>query len=192
MYIHLRILPGKMSQPFGQAVCGKGRGGGWRMILTAVCVVRPPKVDLETLSEGIGVLARAKRSVFARVFQCGEKEADVNRDVVEREGILARHYSGCRADAQAAAHGWKDGLPDARERLRNRLAQLEARPERDWRRQVARCRNAVATRKAETRLARVEGELQGRPRHCSGGPGSVAERPAWRVAQAPGRQCSLC
>ena len=139
------------------------------MITTAVCVVRPPKVDFEALSEGIGVLARATRSVFARVFQRGEKEADVKRDVAAREGLLARHYSGCRADAQAAAHGWKEGLLDARLRLRNRLAQLEARREGDWRRPATRRRNAVATRKAETRLARVEKELRGRPRHCFGG-----------------------
>ena len=73
------------------------------MITTAVCVVRPPKVDFEALSEGIGILARATRRVFARVFQRGEKEADVKRDVVAQEGMLARHYSGCRADAPGAA-----------------------------------------------------------------------------------------
>ena len=75
------------------------------MITTAVCLVRPPKKDVEVLSRGVGVLARATRSVFARVFQRGEKEADVKRDVAAREGMLARHDSRCRADAQAAAHG---------------------------------------------------------------------------------------
>ena len=135
------------------------------MITTAVCVVRPPKEDIEVLSQGIGVLARATGTVFARVFQRGEREADVKRGLVTRESMLARHSSGCCCvDAQAAAHGGKEGLLDAR----NRPAQLEARREREWRKPAMRRRIAVATRKAETRLARVEKELQGRRRHCFG------------------------
>ena len=76
---------------------------------------------------------------------------------------------GVRADAQASARGWKERLQEEIQRLRHRLSQLEARREKDWRQPARRCRNEVATRKAETRLARVEKELRGRPRHCFGG-----------------------
>ena len=136
---------------------------------TAVCVVRPSKAEFGVLSKGIAVLARATRSLFARLFQGGEREADVKRDLMVGDGLLARHYSGCRADAQSAARGWRERLHEERQRLRNRLSQLETRRERDWRKPATRRRNAVATRKAETRLARVEKELQGRPKHCFGG-----------------------
>lgn len=139
------------------------------MKFTAVCVVRPRKADLAQLREGIAVLARATRSLFARLFQGDEREADVKRDLLLREGMLARHYSGCRADAQSAARGWKERLQEEIQRLRQRLSQLESRREKDWRKPARRRRNAVATRKAETRLARVEKELRGRPRHCFGG-----------------------
>ena len=46
---------------------------------------------------------------------------------------------------------------------------LEAARENDWEKPGTRRRNAIATRKAETRVARVEKELQGAPRHCFGG-----------------------
>ena len=132
-------------------------------------MVRPAKAEFGVLSKGIAVLARATRSLFARLFQGGEREADVKRDLMVGHGLLARHYSGCRADAQSAARGWRERLHEERQRLRNRLSQLETRRERDWRKPATRRRNAVATRKAETRLARVEKELQGRPKHCFGG-----------------------
>ena len=84
-------------------------------------------------------------------------------------GLLARHYSGCRADAIAAVRGWRERLNEQRIHLRTRLAALEARREKDWKKPETRRRSAVATRKAETRLARVEAELRGLPRHCFGG-----------------------
>ena len=162
------------------------------MITTAVCVVRPPNVDFEARSEGIGVLARATRSVFARVFQRREKEADVKRDVVAQDSMLARHYSGCGADAQAAAHGWKEGLLDVRLRLRDRLAQLEARPGEG----LAEARDAAQERGRNTEGGDAPGPgregTAGPAEALLRGPGSVAERPAWRVAQAPGRQRSVC
>ena len=136
---------------------------------TAVCVVRAGKAEFGVLSKGIAVLARATRWLFARLFQGGEREADVKRDLLVGDVLLARHYAGCRADAQAAARGWRERLHEERQRLRHRLSQLETRRERDWRKPATRRRNAVATRKAETRLARVEKELQGRPKHCFGG-----------------------
>ncbi len=136
---------------------------------TAVCVVRPAKAEFGVLSKGIRVLARATRWLFARRFQGGEREADLKRDLMVRSGLLARHYSGCRADAQSAARGWRERLREERQRLRDRLSQLEARRERDFRQPATRRRNAVATRKAETRLARVEKEMEGLPRHCFGG-----------------------
>ena len=46
---------------------------------------------------------------------------------------------------------------------------MEATREKDNTKAHARRRNAVATRKAQTRLAQVEKEMQGLPRHCFGG-----------------------
>ena len=121
------------------------------------------------LSEGLRILARATRTVFARVYQRREDEARVKRDVCAAFGLLVRHYSGCRADATAAANGWRECLIEQRAHLHSRLAALEAARESDAESAMRRRRNAVATRKAQTRLARVEKELAGPPRHCFGG-----------------------
>ena len=139
------------------------------MISTAVCVVRPPKADHGVVEQGVSVLARATRVVFSRVYQRGEDGARTKREVCAEMGLLARHYSGCRADAIAAVKGWRERLKEQRIHLRACLDRLEARREKDWEKRETRRRNAVATRKAETRLARVEEELRGRPRHCFGG-----------------------
>ena len=84
-------------------------------------------------------------------------------------GLLARHGSGCRANAIAAVKGWRERLKEERIHLRTRLAALEANRDRDREKPQTRRRYAVATRKAETRLARVQQELRGQPRHCFGG-----------------------
>ena len=139
------------------------------MISTAVCVVRPPKEDLTVLERGISILSRATRMVFSRVYQRGEDAARTKREVCATMGLLARHYSGCRADAIGAVRGWRERLKEQRIHLRTRLAALEAKREKDWEKPETRRRNAVATRKAETRLASVEAELIGAPRHCFGG-----------------------
>ena len=139
------------------------------MISTAICVVRPPKADHAVIEQGISVLARATRAVFSRVYQRGEDGARTKREVCADMGLLARHYSGCRADAVAAVKGWRNRLEEQRIHLRTCLAALEARREKDWEKRETRRRNAVATRKVETRLSRVEKELRGRPRHCFGG-----------------------
>ena len=107
--------------------------------------------------------------MFSRVYQRGEDGARTKREVCAEMGLLVRHYSGCRADAIAAVKGWRERLKEQRIHLRTCLAALEARREKDWEKRETRRRNAVATRKAETRLARVEEELRGRPRHCFGG-----------------------
>ena len=139
------------------------------MITTCVCVVRPPKADHEVLSQGIEILARATRMVFARVYQQGHDAARVKREVCAQMGMLVRHYSGCRADAIGAVKGWREGLNDQRSQLRLRLARLEAQRQKDDEKASTKRRNAIATRKAETRLARVQAKLQGVPRHCFGG-----------------------
>ena len=139
------------------------------MISTCVCVVRPPKAEFGVLSQGIEVLARATRMVFARVYQQGEDAAQTKREVCRELGLLVRHYSGCRADAIGAVRGWREGCKDQRSHLRSRLAHLGARREKDYETPGKRRRNAGATRKAHTRLARVEAELVGTPRHCFGG-----------------------
>ena len=71
-------------------------------------------------------------------------------------------------------------------RLRARLAHLAAKREKDYEKATTKRRNAAATRKAETRLAQVEAELRGVPRHCFGGrkllrPGRLGE---WRRRRA--------
>ena len=133
-----------------------------------MCVVRPPKAEHAVLAEGLRALARATRTVFARVYRQREGEGRVKREVCASLGLLSRHYSGCRADA-AAARGWRERLVEQRAHLRRRLAALEATREQDAESFPRRRRNAVATRKAQTRLARVERELLGAPRHCFGG-----------------------
>ncbi len=143
------------------------------MISTSVCAVRPPKADLDRVARGVGILARATRKVFSRVFQRGGDAAQTKREVCAEEGLLVRHDSGCRADAIAAARGWRERLHEERARLRARLGALERKRDADWKRPSKRRRNAVATRKAEVRLARVETELAGPPRHCLGGRGRL-------------------
>ena len=139
------------------------------MISTSVCVVRPPKADHDVLADGIEVLARATQMVFARVYQQGDDAARTKREVCAQMGMLARHYSGCRADAIGAVKGWRERLKDQRTHLRARLAHLAAKREKDYEKATTKRRNAAATRKAETRLAQVEAELRGVPRHCFGG-----------------------
>ena len=163
-----------------------GNEGCRAMISTSVCVVRPPRADLDVLSRGIEVLARATRMVFARVYQQGEDAARTKRETCAKLGLLARHYSGCRADAIGAVKGWREQLKDQRSHLRSRLAHVDARHEKDYKKATTRRRNAIATRKAETRLARVEAELRGLPRHCFGSrkllrQGKLAE---WRRRRA--------
>ena len=136
---------------------------------TSVCVVRPPEADLQALKQGLAILAQATREVFARVYQKGDDAAKVKREVCARHGLLSRHYSGCRADAMAAVKGWRERLKEEHNYLKARLVQLEARREKDNEKPSTKRRNAIATRKAQTRLARVEKELQGKPRHCFGG-----------------------
>ena len=148
--------------------------------------MRPPKADLDRVSKGVGILARATRKVFSRVFQRGMDAAQTKREVCAEEDLLVRHYSGCRADAIAAARGWRERLHEERARLRARLGALERKRDADGKRASKRRRNAVATRKAETRLAQVEKELAGRPRHCFGGryrlrKGELSE---WRESRA--------
>ena len=60
-------------------------------------------------------------------------------------------------------------MKEERIALWTRLAALEAKRDKDWVKPETRRRNAVATRKAETRLAGVHKELRGLPRHCFGG-----------------------
>ena len=107
--------------------------------------------------------------VFARVYQRGDDAAKTKREVCATMGLLARHYSGCRADAIAAVKGWREGLKEERIALWTRLAALEAKRDKDWVNPGTRRRNAVATRKAETRLAGVHKELRALPRHCFAG-----------------------
>ena len=102
------------------------------MISTAVCIVRPSKADLSVLSQGIEVLARGTRMVFARVYQQGHDAARTKREVCAQMGMLARHYSGCRAEAIGAVKGWREGLRDQRSNVRNRLVALEAKREKDY------------------------------------------------------------
>ena len=93
------------------------------MKTTVVCVVRAPQAHRAVLEEGLRTLARATRMVFARVYQRREDEAHVKRSVCASLGLLSRHYSGCRADATAAARGW-------RERLARRAACAPSQPSR--------------------------------------------------------------
>ena len=78
------------------------------MISTCVCVVLPPKADLDVFSLGLEVLARAMPMVFAPVYRQGEDAARTKREVCAALGLLDRHYPRCRADAIAAA---KDDVP---------------------------------------------------------------------------------
>ena len=86
-----------------------------------------------------------------------------------RFGLLARHWSGCWADARAAAKSWREGGKTATGNLSDRLEQLRNRRAKDAATPHRKRRNAVATRKAETALSRLLKELKGLPRWCFGG-----------------------
>ena len=79
------------------------------MTTTFVTVVRPPREDLKVLASAVAVLARAARTTFCWIYQKGLKPAHVKRAVCARFGILARHWSGCRAVAQQSAGSWREG-----------------------------------------------------------------------------------
>ena len=137
---------------------GRGVGGGWRMITTAVRVLRPPMVEPAVLSGGIGVPARAARVVYARSYPRGGNAADTGHAVCAEFGM---RHTGCRAEATGIARGWREDLQEQRARPQGRLV-LETRREREWRSPARRRRSAVATRKAER-------ESRGVPGHCLGG-----------------------
>ena len=146
------------------------------MRTTSVCVVRPPKAERALLAEGLRILARATRTVFARVYQRREDEARVKRDVCAAFGLLVRHYSGCRADAAAAARGWREGA--------HRAARASARPPRGAR-GGARERREVLRAPA----AQCGGGAQGGGASCAGREGAPwrAAPLLWRTqASAPG------
>ena len=139
------------------------------MTTTFVTVIRPPKTDLVLLTRVVGVLARATRTTFNWLYQKRLPQADVKRDVCARFRLLARHWSGCRALSQAAARSWREGGRDRLYTLRDRLLALEERWPKDSESPDKKRRNAVARRKAETAIARIEKELRGQPRWCFGG-----------------------
>ena len=136
---------------------------------TFVTVVRPARRELTLLTSAIAPLAQAARTTFCWIHQKRLNQAYVKRAVCRRFGILARHWSGCRAVAQQAARAWREGGRDRLATLRGRLARLEASWPKECLDSRRRRRNAVARRKAETAIARLEKELDGRPRWCFGG-----------------------
>ena len=73
------------------------------MKTTFVTVVRPPQEDLAVLAHAVAILARAARTTFCWLYQKRLKAAHVKRRVCAHFGILARHWSGCRAAAQQAS-----------------------------------------------------------------------------------------
>ncbi len=139
------------------------------MTTTFVTVVRPPREDLTVLASVVAILACAARTTFCWLYQKRLKPAHVKRAVCARFGILARHWSGCRAVAQQNARSWREGGRDRLAMLRQRLRRLEERWPKDRLDPRRRRRNAVARRKAETAIARLPKELRGRPRWCFGG-----------------------
>ena len=64
------------------------------MISTSVCVVRPPKADLDRVARGVGILSRATRKVFSRVFQRGGDAAQTKREVCAEEGASGASLLG--------------------------------------------------------------------------------------------------
>ena len=84
------------------------------MIAETVCVVRPPKADLEVLSRDTGNRARATRTVVAPEFQRGKGAADSKRAVDVGFELLVRQYSCCRAEARRDCPGEKTGAPAGR------------------------------------------------------------------------------
>ena len=139
------------------------------MTTTFVTVVRPPKEDLAVLAEAVRVLACATRTTFSWLYRKGRRAADVKREVCGRFGILARHWSGCRAGSQAAAKSWREGGKERLHMLATRLKALEEQWPTDSLRPGKKRRNAVARRKAATAIARLDKELKGTPRWCFGG-----------------------
>lgn len=139
------------------------------MTTTLVVVVRPPKVDLDALAPAVGILARATRTTFSWLYQQGRGAAEVKRAVCARFGILARHWSGCRAASQAAARSWREGGAERVRMLEQRIHTLDDRWVKDSLDPAKKRRNAVARRKAEVAVARLRKELAGAPRWCFGG-----------------------
>ena len=139
------------------------------MTTTFVTVVRPPKADLAVLRWAVALIALVTRVTFSWIYRHGRRPAHVKRTLMARYGLLARHWSGCRADAQAAARSWQEGGEEAVQRLVGRLEELRYRRDKDALRPNTKRRNAVATRKAETALSRLLKELKGLPRWCFGG-----------------------
>ena len=119
------------------------------MTTTLVVVVRPPKADLDVLASAVGVLARATRTTFSWLYQQGRGAAEVKRAVCARFGILARHWSGCRAASQAAARSWREGRGQRLGMLEQRIRALDDRWPKDSLHPAKKRRNAVARRKAE-------------------------------------------
>ena len=157
------------------------------MKTTVVCVVRPPKPDRELLDRYAATFGHATRWTFSQLYVRRRGAAEIKREAIARLGLHGRIWNGCRAETKAAAEGWRAGLVEERRRVRRRLGVLDARWERDARRPGRKKRNAVARRKAETRLARIEKDLErGIPRVCFGGRGLLRERRvrAWRAARA--------
>ena len=139
------------------------------MKTTFVTVVRPPNKDLLILIEAVRVLACAARTTFSWLYQKGRSQAEVKRDVCAKFQLVARHWSGCRAMAQAAAKAWRNGGRERLGMLETRLARLERLWPKDCLTPQKKRRNAVARRKTETSIARLTAELAGRPRWCFGG-----------------------
>ncbi len=139
------------------------------MTTTLVAVVRPPKADLDVLASAVGVLARATRTTFSWLYRQGRGAAEVKRAVCAQFGILARHWSGCRAASQAAARSWREGGAERLGMLEQRIRVLDDRWRKDCLDPGKKRRNAVARRKAEVAAARLRKELAGAPRWCFGG-----------------------
>ena len=140
------------------------------MTTTIVAVVRPRKHERLLLEATVAVLARVTRTTFRWLHQSRKQPAEVKRAMCARFGILARHWSGCRADAAAAARSWREGARERVHRLRDRIEELERRWKKDCERPGRKRRNAVGRRKAETELVKLGRELAaGRPRWCFGG-----------------------
>ena len=114
-------------------------------------------------------MARATRVTFSWIYRHGRRPAHVKRTLMARFGLLARHWSGCWAEARGAAESWRQGGEEAVDRLTLRLEQLRDRRFKDSLNPKKKRRNAVATRKAETALTRILRDLKGLPRWCFGG-----------------------
>ena len=114
-------------------------------------------------------MALATRVTFSWLYRHGRRPAYVKRTLMARFGLLARQWAGCWAEARAAADSWREGGEAAVDRLTDRLDQLWNRRVKDAVNPNRKRRNAVATRKAETALARLLRELKGLPRWCFGG-----------------------